>query len=1042
LYDADISLALNGSASNQLVDMVNWWLRETGKAGESVKQIGVSPDPVTGYWTFNAAADTVGTGHITAADLANGIEVDGHSLGGYLASAFTRLFGVQAHVTGTSTFNSAGFAPGSDLIFQRLDELVGTSYGLGRFPNASEQSNYFAVHGLNVTTNSFWFSQQGTRVELFNEQSTFLGTDIPNHYMYKLTDSLALTAAMAQLDATLTTQRATAIFESGSNVISASLEGVLDALRRMLGGSSVQTTPADDASDSEPSRVAYHANLKALTDSAMFQSLAGNVTLEASGNLIAQAQARNSFADIVALETLAPFVIRAAGTGGESALDGLWQSGAWGDSYNAWLQDKSLELLGKPAQTYTDQWLTDRALLLDAIVMRNSKDGTDIAYGSAFPVARAYELRWVDAQGVDQVLLAENTSRQGGVLQPVPMQLIAFGSDADDTLKGSDSLKLGDHLYGGGGADALNGRAGDDYLQGDGGDDVLDGGDGGDTLFGGSGNDRLEGGVGNDQLHGGTGADTYRFSAGWGNDTIVDSDGIGVIKIDDVTILAGQKVAEGVWRNEDQGILYKLSGSGVDRSLFIQKDGNPNDSIRIQGWKDGDLGLTMEGAAAPTDASHNFIGDQSAPLNSNGSYGWSATSWAADGTLIGGVADKDFNDVIYASAEADSISGLGGNDALGGGAGDDQIDGGEGDDLIAGGAGSDTLHGGAGNDFIFTANDLSGGLQRSTPTDQWSGQGGRTVWTRGSTWGTYRDNMGINPADASIVVGAYTEDDVAYGEAGDDAIMGGLGADYLDGGDGNDVIWGHGGGDILVGGAGDDQLSGDGTHQPGLYNTVADNQNGNDFLDGGSGNDTLWGGGANDVLYGGTGNDLLIGDDGQSEDLAFEAHGNDWLAGEEGDDSLFGGGKDDTLYGGAGNDVLFGDDNATVLPTQHHGRDYLDGGDGNDYLEGGANADTLLGGDGDDELWGDTSQTAQNSAEDGADDLAGGAGNDTLGVAARMTRCTAASAMTTSQVMRLPPDWLAPTKETIGSKAKTVTTHWWAAVPATPCTAVPTTTCW
>ena len=73
---------------------------------------------------------------------------------------------------------------------------------------------------------------------------------------------------------------------------------------------------------------------------------------------------------------------------------------------------------------------------------------------------------------------------------------IYVGQDGSDTFTGSDQA---DMLIGGGG--------------------------------GGGGNDTLNGGKGNDSLYGGTGSDRYVFDANWGNDTIIDSGGQGVITV-------------------------------------------------------------------------------------------------------------------------------------------------------------------------------------------------------------------------------------------------------------------------------------------------------------------------------------------------------------------------------------------------------------------------------------------------------------------------------------------------------------------------------
>lgn len=112
LSDAD--LAVSANARNQMVTMINWWLKITTPKGESAKQIKLetiydnSTPPIALGTHYVEAPRVTGSGLVTAAELAQGIEVNGHSLGGYLATAFTRLLGAQAHVAHTSTFNSAG----------------------------------------------------------------------------------------------------------------------------------------------------------------------------------------------------------------------------------------------------------------------------------------------------------------------------------------------------------------------------------------------------------------------------------------------------------------------------------------------------------------------------------------------------------------------------------------------------------------------------------------------------------------------------------------------------------------------------------------------------------------------------------------------------------------------------------------------------------------------------------------------------------------------------------------------------------------------
>ena len=71
-----------------------------------------------------------------------------------MATAFTRLLGEQANVSHTTTFNSAGFTPGSELVFSNLAGLLGPGYGNTSFPGPADpaQTNAFAVNGLSFTT--------------------------------------------------------------------------------------------------------------------------------------------------------------------------------------------------------------------------------------------------------------------------------------------------------------------------------------------------------------------------------------------------------------------------------------------------------------------------------------------------------------------------------------------------------------------------------------------------------------------------------------------------------------------------------------------------------------------------------------------------------------------------------------------------------------------------------------------------------------------------------------------------------------------------
>ncbi len=565
LFITDIDLAVTGTARAQIADMVNWWLRETGAAGASVRQIGYNL-PRPGVSNFYEAATSSGTGRIAVADLVGGVEVNGHSLGGYLAAAFTRLFGSQAHVQHVSTFNSAGFAPGSEAVFTELQNLVGVTYGLGRFPNASEQTNYFAQNGLNLTTNNAWFTQTGNRVELFNEAST---AQLPNHFMYRLSDALTLGNAISQLDPSVDIATMNTIYSAGSNRSQASIEAVFDGLLRVFKGSAIFRTTVGDDSGSAETRVAYHAALSALQDTQLFKDLKGSFVFKATDAGDLKSAARNNFGALVALQDLSPFRVSGINPAAEAKLATLWQSTRSSD-YTAWVTDK-----GSASPTsFTDSWITDRANLLQAISARNKQDNANgLVYDVAAPLDRALAFQWFGADLLPgETQPGQSTliyQRQGGAVSTE--QHIIFGDDNPNILTGTNN-KLGDHLYGGAGADTLNGQGGNDYEEG------------------------------------GGGFDTYQFDTAFGNDTILDSDGSGQIRIDSTTLSGGNKIGEGLWGSTDKKFIYVQQGQNLVISQRNTAGANTaSGTITVKNWDfsqtgsqgTAQLGITLQGPATP-----------------------------------------------------------------------------------------------------------------------------------------------------------------------------------------------------------------------------------------------------------------------------------------------------------------------------------------------------------------------------------------------------------------------------------------------------------
>jgi len=90
----------------------------------------------------------------------------------------------------------------------------------------------------------------------------------------------------------------------------------------------------------------------------------------------------------------------------------------------------------------------------------------------------------------------------------------------------TDTMNRGAFMLGGSQGDALVGGTAADLLVGNAGDDILQGGKGNDTLLGGSGND------------------TYKYFTGDGLDTILDSDGNGMIFSDGLQLNGGAQYGD------------------------------------------------------------------------------------------------------------------------------------------------------------------------------------------------------------------------------------------------------------------------------------------------------------------------------------------------------------------------------------------------------------------------------------------------------------------------------------------------------------------
>jgi len=793
---------------------------------------------------------------------------------------------------------------------------------------------------------------------------------------------LALGDAMAKLDPTFDIAEINALFDQGANQTAASLESILDGLRRMVSGGSITPTPVDDVSDGDPTRLAYHENLAELQKSAAYQTLIGK--LQIATQLPTAAEARTDLSAFLSLYYLTPFVLKATDADAR-ALDTLYTANEavaslWNDDRNLTAEQKA-----NGEANFTDQYLADRAKMLGWAKQLNAEDKD---YGLIADHDNEWTFR--DAGSDYQITLGPGIPLYQLLAD---RHRIAFGSDDTldpDTLIGGDGR---DHLYGMAGDDTLIGGEGGDYLEGGTGDDSLQGDDGSDTLVGGIGDDTLDGGSGNDTLQGGVGADTYIIEAEAGTDTLIDSDGQGRIRFEGHLLdqMTGHTRGRDLWQSEDGSITY-LKETRVDGSATLRISGQSSSVLYIKNYTRGMLGIQLEDSpeTTPPNASTTIQGDLTPQDFDPATPGIQMQSDTFGNVIVTDTPSPDREDTLYDSASNDLIRALGGNDRIHASrGGDDDIDAGSGRDIVEAGAGNDRIQGGDGGDII------DGGAG----DDTLYGQEAQTI------------------ADA-LAAGSSHEGNGLKG----DWIAGGSGQDTLIGTDANDVLTGGGGQDLLIGGVGDDDIMGDtewvaaslewtitddpqthdrlfsptsGTSFPsdagadviyaGAGNDHVWADGGNDIVFGEDGNDQLSGNGGNDSLYGGNGNDLLVGDGVAVADFPETDPGDDWLDGGAGDDILTGRDGADVLLGGEGSDALYGQNGDDRLDggigddmlLGGEGNDDLQGGEGNDELSGGSGDDTLDGGNGNDQLWGMDGNDVL-SGGDGDDTLVGGAGNDTL----------------------------------------------------------------
>ncbi len=819
--------------------------------------------------------------------------VAGHSLGGFLAQAFS--VDRPGTVTQTYTYNAPGIGGAVAEVLSWLG-ATNTNVAVSDMTNI-QASGLSATAGLGTLL--------GHVQEVFTEVQS---NPLNNHKLGFLTDSLAVCNLFAQLDPSLNTRpngltTITNILKASSNVAANSLESTITALGKLFGVTNTTFT----GSEFDTNRDLLYKVLNNIN--AVLPSNGGSFTvldLSALNATQLASSAKDNLAYRYALKELNPFAVL-------DADYSVSNSNSMLDIYNP----------ATGVGDLTTSYLTDRASMLIALLQRNVVDNTDTTISGS-------DILYRDA--------ASNTGLRFGskLTGDDSRQHILFGDAGIDKLIGGS---VADHLYGGAGDDTLTGGAGNDYLEGGAGNDTYNtnNGDGTDTLFDSDGQGRIvHNGI---TLSGGQSTAPNQWQDAQGNTyTLLDT----AASKQDLLIDAGtEHLIVKDYSNAQLGI--QLAGEVAPTPFTQSANGITviGDRMAYQmpwstwlwtnnpAWPylfDANGNMVRTSVAQPYYADKIFdsAGDDNIYAGDginvifayNGGNNHIQTG-ANDDYIVGGAG----RDRIYAGGMTDTIAAGGGDDIVYGENGGDVIDGAAGNDYLSGGAGADAINGGEGNDQIYGDDSI--------------------------TWQHAIADSGIAVIGQGDLLAGGAGGDVVIGSANDDALLGGVGNDTLAGREGHDIIMGDAGLVFVAPPLSEfDAIIGAARWPMGPYQdfhssfTTAPMLNIQfERIDHGIGSANRYEvklsslanpeapcenwitpatTGGNDQLYGGS--------------------GNDWLFGEFGDDLLDGGTGDDVLVGGPGNDILVG-------------------GPGNDILIGGAGSDTYLinAGDGVDYIYDDIS---------------------------------------------------------------------------------------
>jgi pimeloyl-ACP methyl ester carboxylesterase len=197
------NLVANGMAWRQAIDMYNWWQELTTPQGQTYQRavatrtsdaLGVLPNVVVEFgqaWRIDRIATTQTQTPVLPAYSV--VDVTGHSLGGHLATAFSRLF--TSNVANVVTINGAGYSVLGDAS-GNTNRVFATLGGQTSFPS-TRILNTYGDRGTEFVTQDFGLVQPGSHRPASIENNS-VGNTL-GHGANQVSLSLALYDTLRQL---------------------------------------------------------------------------------------------------------------------------------------------------------------------------------------------------------------------------------------------------------------------------------------------------------------------------------------------------------------------------------------------------------------------------------------------------------------------------------------------------------------------------------------------------------------------------------------------------------------------------------------------------------------------------------------------------------------------------------------------------------------------------------------------------------------------------------------------------------------------------